>query len=472
MTTKYGAICKLLSLATLAATYCSDGTPALAKITLPKLISNHMVVQANANPRIWGWAAPNEPIEIKYLSKSQSVTTSPDGKWEANLGKIKPGTQFTIDIEGKENTISIVDVLAGEVWVCAGQSNMEFPLSRAAQATNEVEGHSWPPIRFFVVKKEEAASPMVDVSGTWQCFSPIAAKSWSAVGFFFAKRLHEDLNEPVGMIESSVGGTEAQCWISQDALRPLPLGKMWMSDQNSGRPYMPSCLFNGMIHGLTNYTVSGITWYQGESNAKEPEVYKTEFPALITDWRNRWGEPELPFLFVQLPNYGTRTPPNQRSRWAEIREAQAGALSLPKTAMAVTIDVGDTHDLHPPNKKPVGERLAACAEAIVYRRHVLYQGPTVRSVQIQKGGLLCRFDHTEKGLRVKNGAAVSGFQIAGADQKYFPADATIAGKTVLLSSSLVQVPVYVRYGWEDAPESSLENGIGLPAAPFQFSTNP
>ncbi|HEY9680381.1 MAG TPA: sialate O-acetylesterase [Oculatellaceae cyanobacterium] len=463
---------KLAFASALATAACSGGTPAEATVSLPSIISNHMMVQANANPHIWGWAAPNEQVEIKYLSKSISVTASADGKWEATLGKIKPGTQFDIEIAGKENKISVVDALAGEVWVCSGQSNMEFPLGRASQSTTEFENHSWPRIRFFKVKNEHSASPLVNVTGSWEVFSPDAAKKWSAVGYFFAKRLHEDLNEPVGMIQAAVGGTSIQVWISQEGLKSVSLGRMWSSDQNSGHPYMPSCLFNGMIYGLTHYTISGATWYQGESNAKEPEIYKVQFPALINDWRKSWGDPKLPFIYVQLPSYGRKIPPNQQSKWAEIREAQSLALSLPNTAMAVTIDVGDSANLHPPNKKPVGERLADCAEATVYKRRVAYQGPTIKSVHVQNSGLLCRFDHADKGLRIKNGAALNDFQIAGADKKYVPADAKIDGKNVFLSSSLVQVPVYARYAWDDAPEASLENGFGLPAAPFQISTTP
>lgn len=441
--------------------------PAGAAIKLPAIISNHMMVQANANPRIWGWSSPSEKIDISYLGKTVHAQADASGKWEAYLGKLKPGQKFDIDLQG-ENSLSIKDVLAGEVWVCAGQSNMEFPLMHATNAAPELESHTWPQIRFFQVKEESAASALEDVSGSWKLYSPQAAKNWSAVGYFFARELNNQLGEPVGMIQAAVGGTMAHVWMSQDALgKGVSLGATWAQGEKQNIPFMPSCLFNGMINGLRHFTVSGVTWYQGESNEHEAELYRKTFPALIEDWRVQFENPDMPFLFVQLPNFGYKTPPNVRSKWAEVREAQAMALRLKNTAMAVTYDVGDPKDLHPANKKPVGLRLAYAALSTVYHQKVPFRGPTMTSMKTQNGAIVCKFVNADKGLRTRNAAALAGFQVAGADNKYVPANASIEGTTVTISSPMVPNPTQLKYAWGDDPDGNLENGCGLPAPPMR-----
>ena len=390
------------------------------------------------------------------------------GKWEVLLGKLKPGTKFDIDIQG-ENSLSIKDVLAGEVWVCAGQSNMEFPLQHATNAAPELELHVWPQIRFFRIKENSAASSLGDVNGSWVAYSPQEARRWSAVGYFFAKELNTELGEPVGMIQAAVGGTMAHVWMSQEALgKGLSLGANWANGEKRNVPFMPSCLFNGMIDGITHYTVSGITWYQGESNDQEPELYRKLFPALIEDWRKQFQNANLPFLFVQLPNYGVKTPPNARSKWSEIREAQSLGLQLKNTAMAVTYDVGNPRELHPTNKKPVGQRLALAALSTVYHQKVPYKGPMLSSVKIQNGAFICRFNNADKGLRTRNNAALVGFQISGADNHYVLANATINGTTVTVSSPQVPNPTALKYAWGDDPDGDLENGLGLPAPPIRI----
>lgn len=447
------------------------GQAAHADVRLPAIISTHMMVQANSNPRIWGWASPGEKIQITYANKKIETVADAGGNWHVFLGKIKPGTKFDLDITAT-NTLSIKDVLAGEVWVCAGQSNMEFQLGRSNNATAELESHNWPQIRFFKVKQEASVTPMNDVSGAWTVYSPQAAKDWSAVGYYFAKDLSQQLGRPVGMIESTRGGTAAQLWVSQDALNREDTvhSVMSMSTTTENSFTTPSGLFNGMINGITPYTVSGITWYQGESNAKEPELYKKLFPALIEDWRKHWDSPELPFIFVQLPNYSLDNPAG--TQWAELREAQGFALQLKNTAMAVTIDVGESKNLHPKDKQPIGHRLALNALNLVYHQKLPCSGPTLKSMKPLPGSILCQFDNTYQGMRAKNGAALSGFQICGADRHYVKANAVIQGRSVTLSSPQVANPVAIRYAWANDPEANLENGIGLPAAPFRTDYQP
>ena len=440
--------------------------PAQAKVRLPAIVSNHMVVQGNSNPRIWGWADPSEKIEVKYLGNTLKAEANSAGKWEVRLGKLKPGTKFDIVIKG-DNELTITDVLVGEVWVCAGQSNMDFQLLNATNAAPEWAWRTQPQIRFFKIELITSRDANNDVKGSWEIYSPQAAKSWSAVGYFFAKELNAQLREPVGMIQAAVGGSMAHVWMSREGLAKIPsLGPTWAHDENVF--FTPSYLFNGMINGITPYTIRGITWYQGESNDKEPETYRKVFPALINDWRTQWKDDNLPFLFVQLPNHGKATPPNVRSKWAEVREAQSLALKLKNTAMIVTIDVGDPKELHPRNKKPVGHRLALGALAMVYHQKIPFKGPVISSMETKNGALVCHFVNTEKGLRARNHKKLIGFQIAGVNSHFVPAKATINGTTITISSPEVPNPTELKYAWSDSPDGNLENGYGLPAPPFRI----
>ena len=442
-----------------------------ADVRLPAIISTHMMVQANSNPRIWGWASPGEKIVIKYSNKTLKTVADAKGEWHVFLGKIKAGTKFDLDIVGT-NSLSVKDVLAGEVWVCSGQSNMEFKLGKAKNGSSELESHSWPPIRFFTVKQTSSVTPMNDVSGSWTVYSPQAAKDWSAVGYFFAKELSLELGRPVGMIESLRGGTAAQVWVSQSALNNEDTVRSVLSPATASTSSFdaPSGLFNGMISGITPYTVSGITWYQGESNIKQPDLYKKLFPALIQDWRKYWENPELPFIFVQLPNFAADNPTG--TEWAELREAQTLALQLKNTAMVVSIDVGEAKNEHPIDKQPIGHRLALNALDLVYHKKLPCSGPTLRTMKPLPGAILCQFINTEQGMRARNGAPLSGFQICGADGRYVPVVGVIKGNTITLSSPQVASPIAIRYAWANDPDANLENGIGLPAAPFRTDYQP
>jgi sialate O-acetylesterase len=455
----------------LACLLSGQGQAAHAEVRLPAIISNHMLVQADANPRIWGWASPGEKIEVKYPGKSLKTVADANGEWHVFLGKIKAGTKFDLEITGT-NSISVKDVLAGEVWVCAGQSNMEFHLSKAKNGNSELESHIWPQIRFFKVKMTPSVTPMNDVTGSWSVYSPQAAKDWSAVGYFFAKELTQQLERPIGMIESLRGGTAAQVWISQTALSSEDMVRSVQSPATaSTSPFdAQSALFNGMINGITPYTVRGITWYQGESNVRQPELYKKLFPALIEDWRKHWEIPNLPFIFVQLPNFAEGNPSG--TEWAEMREAQTQAVQLKNTAMVVTIDVGESQNKHPIDKQPVGHRLALNALDLVYHKKLPCTGPVLKSMKPLPGAIFCQFYNTDQGLRARNGAALSGFQVCGADKRYVPAAGVIKGSTITLSSPEVAEPIAIRYAWANDPDANLENGLGLPAAPFRTDYQP
>ena len=274
------------------------------------------------------------------------------------------------------------------------------------------------------------------------------------------------------MIESLRGGTAAQVWISQTALSKEDMVRSVQSPATaSASPFdAQSALFNGMINGLTPYTVRGITWYQGESNIRQPDLYKKLFPALIEDWRKHWEIPNLPFIFVQLPNFAEGNPAG--TEWAETREVQTQALQLKNTAMAVTIDVGESKDKHPIDKQPVGHRLALNALDLVYHKKLPCTGPVLKSMKPLPGAILCQFYNTNQGLRARNGAALSGFQLCGADKHYAPATGVIKGSAITLSSPEVAEPISVRYAWANDPNANLENGLGLPAAPFRTDYQP
>ncbi len=429
-----------------------------------------MVVQANADPKIWGWARPSEQIEIRFLGKNVKLVADNDGHWQCHLGKIKTGTKFDVELNG-ENSLAIHDVLAGEVWLCSGQSNMAMELRRTTGASSELESYVYPQIRFFKVVREQSVTPQEDIKGGWTIYTPQAASDFSGVGYYFAKELNQELHSPVGMIESDWGGTKAEVWISKDVFAKEP---SLYYDSNSIQPAnvsiakvprLPSSLFNSMINPITQFTIRGIIWYQGESNTDRPRAYRALLQALITDWREKWKDPELPFLFVQLP--GFQGADQGESAWAQLREAQTAALSLPNTGMVVTLDLNnDPVQIHPPNKLPVGHRLARNALANVYRQKIACEGPILVSAQIEPSGVRCRFSHVGKGLCTKDGSWLKGFEICGGDRRFLPAQATIQGSTVLAQCSAVPTPVGIRYAFADFPICNLENSDGLPARPF------
>jgi sialate O-acetylesterase len=414
-------------------------------------------------------------------------------------------------ITGK-NTVTIKDVLVGEVWVCSGQSNMEWRVSGAMNPAQEAAAANFPQIRMFTVQKAAKLEPQEDCVGKWEVCTPQTTPGFSAVGYFFGRRLHETLKQPIGLIHTSWGGTPAEYWTPLPALAGdpafQPIMAAWekrkaaypeakakydeamvkwreeekaakeagtkppaqpRAPQGAGPAGAPASLYNGMIAPVVPYTMRGAIWYQGESNASAARLYRKLFPTMILSWRRAWGE-EFPFLFVQLANYNARKlPPTgqpEDSAWAELREAQAMTLELPRTGMAVAIDIGEANDIHPKNKQEVGRRLALTAEATVYYRDQEYSGPLFAGAQAEDGRMRLSFRHSE-GLKAKDGGKLKGFAIAGADKKFVWANAEIDGDHIVVSSPDVPAPVAVRYAWADNPECNLINATGLPASPFR-----
>ena len=424
-----------------------------AAIRLHGLISDGAVLQQGIDVPIWGTANDGEKVTVVF--QGQTVTTvAAGGRWLVKLKPLQPGGPFTLTIIG-DNTIEVPNLLVGEVWVCSGQSNMAFQLIGVPNAPLVVAAARDPLLRLCTVPTARADVPQTEVSVQWQESGP-AANSFSAVAYFFGRDLRQTLRVPVGLIHGSVGATAISWWLNQPAFDKVPALRA---------PIVAECqtntsvLYNGMISPLQPYAIRGVIWYQGESDTPHPDRYQQLLPALITGWRQAWGQGDFPFLFVQAA-------PN---RWwtPELREAQLCSWQqTSKTAMVVTTDVGDPIEIHPPNKEPVGARLARAARAIAYGEKIEYSGPIYESLTVTGTEAVLSFQHTGTGLVAKEGN-LKGFTIAGADHQFTNAIAKIAGTRVLVSSPDVPHPVAVRYGWSKVPDVNLYNREGIPASPFR-----
>lgn len=625
-----------------------------AEVKLPRIFSSNMVLQQGIEIPVWGWAKPGEKITVSLNLDVTKTKAGKDGKWNLRLPVQQYGGPYSLIVKGS-NTIELKNVMIGEVWVCSGQSNMEMRVDQCINAEKEISNAKYPNIRLFTVPKIVAQVPQEDIaSGEWEECSPATVPGFSAVGYFFGRKLFTDLNITVGLIHISWGGTVAETWISPEtiskdddfngklnellgidlkkyqqdqmdkiktimggelpekdlgyvdgkgiwsepgfddsswktirtpslwegqgytdidgigwyrkeiilteaqAMLPLTLnlGKIdddditWVNGMeidktigyNIDRVYKvdpknlkpgknilairvndtggggglystadevaavsgnekislggnwkfkiskavisssffqpnayPTLLYNGMINPIVPYAIKGAIWYQGESNADRAKQYQRVFPSLINDWRAHWGQGDFPFLFVSLANYMKAPDQPGESQWAELREAQTKTLSLPKTGMALAIDIGEANDIHPKNKQDVGVRLALNALKVAYGKEVVNSGPMYQSVNFRDGKAYISFTETGSGLMAKGKYGyVYGFSVAGADKKFHWAKAEIVdGKTVVVYSPTVAQPVAVRYGWADNPDDvNLYNKEGLPANPFRTDNWP
>ena len=470
-----------------------------ADVTLPKVLASHMVVQRGLPVHVWGWAAAGESVAVSFRGESDGTTADELGRWSVYLRPGAAGGPFELTVKGS-NSVTLTDVLVGDVWVAGGQSNMEFEMRKAATAAVDLPKAANERIRLMIVSRKAADYPLADaeVTAGWSDSTPETAKEFSAVGWYFAREITQAENVPVGVIDSTWGGTVADAWTSLTALgadaslMPVFLARGHMTEREAtglmeeklheqaraeaktaGKPepqfpwhpqlntWAPAMLWNGMIAPLTPFPIRGVIWYQGESNSalERAPLYERVFEAMITDWRRQWGIGDFPFLYVQLANFKS-TP---KEDWATIREAQLETLKLRNTGMAVTVDIGNPDDVHPTDKVTVGHRLALAAAAVAYGRKAEYSGPLFRQVTADGAQLRVWFDHAE-GLTAKG--ELSGFEVAGADGKFAPADAVVDGETVVLTSPAVAQPVAARYGWENSPQCHLYNGAGLPGSPF------
>ena len=479
-----------------------------ADVTLPALLTDHMVVQRALPVHVWGTAVQHESLTVTFRGETKSAIADDLGRWSVYLSPGEAGGPFQLIIKAT-NAIVLNDILVGDVWVASGQSNMEFPMTGLVNAEAEIAAAQYPKIRLFQVKQKPADYPQENVetkadASTWTASTSESVAKSSAVAYFFARNLQQKLGVPIGLIETFWGGTPAESWTSLHALsadsslmpvfaaraktvdsqsttvlqlqqeeiqfqqivaqaqadsKSLP-SRQWHPDFAA---WAPAALYNGMIAPLTPFAIRGVIWYQGEANSgpDRAPLYARLFQTMIHDWRTAWAEGDFPFLFVQIANWNT-TP---EALWPDVRNAQRQALALKNTGMAVTIDIGDPNDIHPKNKQDVGLRLSLAARAIAYGEKIEWSGPLYRELTQEEHALRVWFDHAT-GLMAK-GVEVTGFEIAGADGKYFAADAKIEGTSVVVSSPTVPTPVSVRYAWAANPTCNLFNKDGLPASPFQ-----
>jgi sialate O-acetylesterase len=482
-----------------------------ADVRLPAVFGDHMVLQQGIPVPIWGWADEGERVTVEF--RGQKVATrAVNGQWWVKLKPLRAGGPDAMVVRG-HNYLGIQDVLVGEVWVCSGQSNMEWPLRASFAATNDIAQSANPNLRLFSVPKLRALVPTNDVRAAWQLSDPNSTPGFSAVAYYFGRALERDRRVPVGLIHSSWGGSPAEVWMSDGFLRGDPEYKkdivdpyretrrayeqnlaQWEKERaaaaqagqkfekgRSWEPWRPTELYNGMIAPLIPYALRGAIWYQGESNASRARQYRRLFVEMIANWRRDWGQGDFTFLAVQLAPWDrgkkralaeiTASP--MESDWAELREAQNLATErLPKVGVAVITDVGDKDDIHPAKKEPVGERLALAARVLAYRERVHGLSPTCRSVRFQGAKAIVRFNHVGPGLEARGGE-LTGFAVAGADRVFAWAKAEVVGKDqVAVCSPEVANPVAVRYGWADYPVVNLWSKDGLPASPFRTDDFP
>lgn len=488
------------------------GLPADADVRLPGLFTDHLVLQRGKPLPVWGWADPGERVIVHFRKQTATATASPDGEWRVTLRPEKIGKPSVLRVSGR-NTIEIRDVLVGEVWICSGQSNMEWPLSASHDAAAAIASSANPRIRLFTVPKHRSETAQVDVPARWEVCAPGTVPRFSAVGYYFGRALQRERQVPVGLINTSWGGSPAEVWVSperlgqdpeyrRDILESYPPARArhdqavarWEQERDAAKaagakfdkarprePWRPTELFLGMIAPLVPYAVQGAIWYQGESNVGRAAQYRRLFADLILDWRAAWGQKDFTFLAVELAPWDknrkrpldviTATP--VESDWAELREAQGYvARTLPQVGLAVITDVGDKDDIHPTKKTPVGERLALAARVLAYGERVHGLSPVFRSATFGDGKAMVRFDRVGRGLEARGGE-LTGFAIAGADRKFVWARAEIRGKdTIEVFHPSVKEPVAVRFGWADYPVVNLYSRGGLPVSPFRTDTFP
>lgn len=509
---------------------------ARAEVTPAALFTDHAVLQRDKPLPIWGTAEVGEKITVTFGEQRREATAGYDGRWIAILDPLPASTYGADLIIAGKNTITRHNVVVGEVWLCSGQSNMEWPVARAANAEAEIAAANFPFLRHIRIEHTVSETP-ADTAKTsgWQPASTQTVGSFTAVGYFFARDIHQKIGVPVGVIHSSWGGTPVESWMSPAALETDPafavVRQRWQQNlaefparqaeyeaklatwtkaeadakatlttrvenasrgrapvridattlyndwlrqnprprppRGTGDPWTPSGLFNGMINPLLPYTIRGVLWYQGESNAERAAEYHALFSTMIKAWRVHFGQDDFPFYWVNLANYGVPTDNNERGRtYAFLREAQTKTLALPNTGQALAIDIGDPKNIHPTNKQEVGRRLALLARNRIYGLSGDDMGPVFASATREGAALRVRFTHASGGL-VAHDRPVQALEIAGSNRVFYPAEGRIDRDTLIVAASAVREPVAVRYAWTNAPEANLYNGAGLPATPFR-----
>ena len=447
-----------------------------AQVDFPSFISNNMVLQRESEDPIWGKALPNAKVSItcSWDKAKYETTANEQGKWMVKIKTAAAGGPYTI----KVNNLEIKNILIGEVWICSGQSNMQRALLQSENGDKESVEAKNPNIRLFYVARQLGELPQDDCYGSWVSCTPESAQSFSAVAYYFGKKLYEELHVPIGLIHASWGGSTAQAWVKEDLLKQDTDYNVYytIEKQKEQRAkvgevpitqHTPSKLYNAMIHPLIPYKIKGVIWYQGESNEdyvpNDPNIYLKLFPLIINSWREEWKQGDFPFYYVQLAPF----PRNFTNVGPLVRDVQRKTLNIKNTGMAVTLDIGDTTDIHPKNKLDVGNRLALWALAKDYgKSNLVYSGPLYQSISIKGNKAMVNFTNTGSGLMLKEEKSL-GFEIAGEDKIFYTANAIIQGNSVMVSSNQVKKPLAVRYAFKNTSLANLFNKEGLPASSFR-----
>ena len=497
-----------------------SATGARANVTVPDVISNSMVLQRDRAVPIWGSADPGETVVVVFGPQTQSTRAGRDGKWGVTLGPLPASSAPGTMIISGNNTITLNDVLVGEVWIVSGQSNMQFTLAESADGEAAIAAANSPAVRLFNVRRRVAFQHESGPLSQWQPSSPASVRDFSAAGYYFAIQLRDALHVPIGIINSSYGGTQAEAWtpveylLASPDLRPcVDRTELWDEERPRvkaeyeqqmqhwrevaekakaegarppSEPRVPDALresriaaslYDRMIAPLIPFAIRGVVWYQGESNEARAQQYELLLPTMIKAWRERWGQGNFPFGIVQLPNYRDPQPQPTDEPWSFLREAQRRtALTTPDSGLIVTIDIGEARDIHPKNKLDVAKRMARWALVVAYHQKMTVSGPMFRSAKRKGSSLVLTFDEVGKGLRVRNGngGKLEEFAVAGADHQWHWASAEIKGRNrVVVWSGDVPQPQAVRYAFNSNPRNpNLANDAGLPAAPFRSDNWP
>lgn len=464
--------------------------PAAADVSLNNMFGDHMVLQQGIRNKVWGKADPGEAVTVTLGGQSHSTTAAADGAWHVYLDPIQEyGGPHTLQVKGK-NEVVFNDLLIGEVWVCAGQSNMQWSVNQCKDPDIEKAAATFPNIRLISVPQVGTQEPQWNFNGTWQRCSPETVGGFSAVGYFFGRQLHQTLGVPVGLINNAWGGSAADAWVKREKLAAHPtlkaIHERWTKVESAEKPderqmkgnHRPGNIHAGVLTPSIGYGIKGAIWYQGESNAGRAYQYRELFPFMIKTWREEWGLGDFPFYWVQLADFKAEKPEPAESDWAELREAQTMTMkALPNTGEAVIIDLGEGKDIHPKNKQDVATRLARWALVETYKvPGIACRSPLYKSMEKQGAKIVLSFDNVSGGAggwRPFDVAEPIGFTIAGGDKKFVAAKATILPDgRIEVSSETVADPVAVRYAWADNPVCNMYSAAGLPLTPFRTDDFP
>ncbi|MEJ6580361.1 MAG: sialate O-acetylesterase [Akkermansiaceae bacterium] len=467
-------------------------TLAHADLKLPPIIGNHMVLQQKqANP-IWGWDDPGTEITVTFAGQTQTAKAGKDGRWEVKLEALPASAEpRTMTVKGGSE-ITVEDILVGEVWLCSGQSNMQWDINGAYGAELARLAADNPQIRLISVPQTGTQELKTDFNGSWQASNADTAGQFSAVGYYFGKTLHEALGVPIGLIDNAWGGSSAEAWVQREVFdadkRFEAYGNAWRQKEEKiaqaikaqtevdqglanemQNQHRPGNLYAGCLNPVIGYGIQGAIWYQGESNAGRADQYNDLMTLMITSWRKDWQQGDFPFYFVQLADFMDETADPVQDGWAALREAQTRTINeVPNTGQAVIIDIGAANDIHPREKREVGERLARWALAKDYGKQINYRSPEFKAMEVSGGKAILTFDHVGGGLKTADVNGVKGFAICGEDRVWKKANGMIVGKDQIeMTSTEVSAPVAVRYAWSNNPICNILTHEGLPLTPFR-----